>query len=344
MIELKNVSKIFYKRDVEIVALSGVNLKVEKGCVYGIIGSSGAGKSTLIRCINLLERPTSGEILLNGVNLTHLAPKALAKIRRQMGMIFQHFNLLSSRTVFENVAFPLELIDTQKQLIQKKVLALLDLVGLSNKKDDYPANLSGGQKQRVAIARALASDPEVLLCDEATSALDPATTRSILSLLKDINKRLNITIVLITHEMEVVKAICDNVAIIADGKVIEQGRVSDVFSNTKNVLTQEFIDSSLHVDITHDYLNRLVQMPDESKKDQLIKLRFDGASLNEPVLSAAVKLFGIDYEILSAKMDTLGQAQVGVMLLRFRGGEDKVMETIEYFKSKNVEVESIGYV
>ncbi|MFC6099076.1 methionine ABC transporter ATP-binding protein MetN [Olivibacter domesticus] len=344
MIELKNLSKVFYKKNIEIHALSDINLTVAEGCVYGIIGSSGAGKSTLIRCINLLERPTSGEVLLNGVNLTLLTPSALAKVRRQMGMIFQHFNLLSSRTVFGNVAFPLELINAPKQTIQKKVLELLELVGLSNKKDDYPANLSGGQKQRVAIARALASDPEVLLCDEATSALDPATTRSILELLKDINKRLNITVVLITHEMEVVKAICDEVAVIADGKIIEQGEVSDIFSNAKSELTQQFINSSMHVDIAHDYLNRLVQASDETKKDLLVKLHFDGASTNEPVLSAAVKLFNIDYEIINAKMDTLGKAQVGVMLMKFNGEVNKISEAMDYFKDKKVEVEIIGYV
>lgn len=344
MIELKNISKVFYKKNVGIHALSDINLTVAEGRVYGIIGSSGAGKSTLIRCVNLLERPTSGDVLLNGVNLTLLEPNALAKVRRQMGMIFQHFNLLSSRTVFGNVAFPLELINSPKQVIQEKVLELLELVGLSNKKDDYPANLSGGQKQRVAIARALASDPKVLLCDEATSALDPATTRSILELLKDINKRLNITVVLITHEMEVVKAICDDVAIIADGKIIEQGEVSDIFSNAKTELTQQFINSSMHVDIAHDYLNRLALVADESRKHLLVKLRFDGASVNEPVLSTAVKLFNIDYEIINAKMDTLGKAQIGVMLIKFNGEGNQIAETMDYFKNKKVEVEIIGYV
>lgn len=344
MIELKNISKVFRKKNVDIRALSQINLTIPEGCIYGIIGSSGAGKSTLIRCINLLERPTQGQVLINGVDLMGLSGGKLADVRRKIGMIFQHFNLLSSRTVFENIAFPLELTHAPKEHIQTKVKELLDLVGLEHKKDEYPANLSGGQKQRVAIARALASDPAVLLCDEATSALDPATTRSILSLLKDINKRLNITMVLITHEMDVVKAICDDVAILSDGKIIEQGSVHEIFSNAKTDLTQQFIDSSLHVDIAHEYLNRLVQVSDDGNKDLLLKIRFNGATADEPLLSSIVKLFNIDYEVLNAKMDTLGKMQVGVMLLKISGEVDRITDVIKYFKEKKLEVEIIGYV
>jgi D-methionine transport system ATP-binding protein len=220
----------------------------------------------------------------------------------------------------------------------------LDLVGLESKSDEYPASLSGGQKQRVAIARALASDPAVLLCDEATSALDPATTRSILNLLKDINKRLNITIVLITHEMDVVKAICDDVAVLSEGRVIERGSVREIFSNAKTDLTQQFINSSLHVDIAHEYLNRLVQVSEDNGKDLLLKVRFNGASTDQPLLSSIVKLFGIDYEVLNAKMDTLGDMQVGVMLLKISGSIDAITNVINYFKDKKLEVEVIGYV
>jgi len=241
MIELKNVTKHFYQKNREVVALSEVSLLVPEGKIFGVIGASGAGKSTLIRCVNLLERPTSGAVIVDGKSLMDLSSTALAKERRHIGMIFQHFNLLSSRTVSENVAFPLELEGRSKQQINERVLELLTLVGLEDKAQDYPASLSGGQKQRVAIARTLATSPKVLLCDEATSALDPATTKSILVLLKDINQRLNITILLITHEMRVVKSICDEVAVISLGKLIEQGTVEEVFTRPKHELTKEFI-------------------------------------------------------------------------------------------------------
>ena len=246
MIELKNVTKTFIQKNKSIVALADVSLHVPKGKVFGVIGSSGAGKSTLIRCVNLLERPTSGEVIIDGTNLLKLNSRELAKERRQIGMIFQHFNLLSSKTVFENIAFPLQLDKISKEDIKQRVLELLELVGLQDKVNDYPSSLSGGQKQRVAIARTLATNPKVLLCDEATSALDPATTMSILTLLKDINKRLNITILLITHEMNVVKRICDEVAIINEGKLIEQGTVSEVFTNPKTELAKDFITSSIN--------------------------------------------------------------------------------------------------
>jgi D-methionine transport system ATP-binding protein len=249
MIELKKVSKVFYKRSVPVRALSDVSLRVSEGDIFGVIGSSGAGKSTLIRCINLLERPTSGQVIVNGQVLSALSARQLVLARRDIGMIFQHFNLLSSRTVFANVAFPLELGHTPKQEIAKRVEELLGLVGLEDKAQDYPVSLSGGQKQRVAIARALASNPKVLLCDEATSALDPETTLSILSLLKDINRRFRITILLITHEMNVVRAICDRVAVISEGRVVEQGPVREVFSQPRTELTRRFISTALSFDL-----------------------------------------------------------------------------------------------
>lgn len=245
MIELIKITKRFKQKNREVTALHEVSLTVPEGKIFGVIGASGAGKSTLIRCVNLLERPSSGAVIVDGQDLMLLSPSALAKERRHIGMIFQHFNLLSSRTVFDNIAFPLELDGRSRDEIKMRVEELLLLVGLNEKAHDYPASLSGGQKQRVAIARTLASNPRVLLCDEATSALDPATTKSILSLLKDINQRLNITILLITHEMKVVKHICDEVALISAGQLIEQGPVEEVFSNPKHELTREFI---------HDYV------------------------------------------------------------------------------------------
>ncbi len=248
MIRLAQVHKIFEKRDKKVHALKGIDLTVEKGDIFGIIGYSGSGKSTLIRTMNLLERPTSGTVYLNGINITAFTEKQLITYRRKMGMIFQQFNLLSSATVFENIAFPLQLSKMDNKEIHNKVNKLLSLVDLVDKKEEYPANLSGGQKQRVAIARALASDPEILLCDEATSALDPQTTRSILSLLKRINRELHITIVLITHEMEVVKSICNNVAVISDGQIVEQNSVEQLFSQPATSVARELLNPSLHIE------------------------------------------------------------------------------------------------
>ena len=248
MIHLEQVSKYFYKKKSEICALKEVDLHVQKGDIYGIIGSSGAGKSTLIRTINLLERPTSGKVIVNGINLMDLSNTELMAVRRKIGMIFQQFNLLSARTVFENIALPLELIGLSRTEIEQKVSSLLALVDLSEKRDEYPANLSGGQKQRVAIGRALASDPEILLCDEATSDLDPHIIRSILSLLRKINKELGITIVLITHEMEVVRAICNKVAVIAQGTIIEQNTVAYLFENPQSPITKDLLNPSLLID------------------------------------------------------------------------------------------------
>ncbi len=248
MIKLEQVSKIFYKHKTEIQALHNITLHIKKGDIFGIIGYSGSGKSTLVRTINLLERPTSGSIHLSGQAILPLSEQELIPLRRKIGMIFQHFNLLSSRTVFQNVAFPLELTGMTKAVINKKVNDLLQMVDLLEKRDEYPAALSGGQKQRVAIARALASDPEILLCDEATSALDPQTTRSILSLLKRINRELGITIVLITHQMEVVRAVCNRVAVISQGQLIEENEVNALFKHPKSAVTQELLTPAWTID------------------------------------------------------------------------------------------------
>jgi len=245
MIRLEQVHKVFHKKNKDIQALKGIDLTIDKGDIFGIIGYSGSGKSTLIRTVNLLERPTSGSVYLNGTNIVNFNEKQLIPYRRKMGMIFQQFNLLSSATVFENIAFPLQLSKLSKEEIAHKVDTLLSLIDLTGKKDEYPSNLSGGQKQRVAIARALASDPDILLCDEATSALDPQTTRSILALLKKINRELNITIVLITHEMEVVRSICNKVAVISDGEIVEQNSVEQLFAQPTTSITKELLNPSL---------------------------------------------------------------------------------------------------
>jgi len=317
---------------------------VPKGQICGVIGASGAGKSTLIRCVNLLERPTHGAVIIDDVDLTQLSDAELVKTRRQIGMIFQHFNLLTSRTVFENVALPLELENKSKAEIQEKTTALLALVGLSDKHNVYPANLSGGQKQRVAIARALASDPKVLLCDEATSALDPATTQSILKLLKEINRTLGITILLITHEMEVVKRICDQVAVIDKGRLIEQGTVSEIFSNPKTELAQEFISSTFHITLPEEYLENLSDTPKHAKSYPIIKFEFTGRSVDAPLLSQASKKFGVELSILTSQIDYAGGVKFGFTIAEVEGDEDAITQAKVYLMENNVRVEVLGYV
>jgi len=343
MIKLENITKVFQQGSRTIQALSNVSLHVPAGQIYGVIGSSGAGKSTLIRCVNLLERPTSGRVLVDGQELTTLSPGQLTLARRQIGMIFQHFNLMNSRTVSGNVALPLELGNLSREQIKKRVSELLDLVGLSDKHDSWPANLSGGQKQRVAIARALASNPKVLLCDEATSALDPATTRSILELLKDINRRLGITILLITHEMDVVKRICDQVAVISNGELIEKDSVSEVFSHPKTPLAQQFIQSTLHLDIPDDYQQRMAPQP-TADSVPLLRLEFTGKSVDAPLLSESARRFNVNNNIISAQMDYAGGVKFGIMLAEMDGSETDTQAAIAWLKENHVKVEVLGYV
>ena len=344
MIKLNNITKIFTLPDKKLTALDNVSLHVPKGQICGVIGASGAGKSTLIRCVNLLERPTHGAVVIDDVDLTQLSDAELVKTRRQIGMIFQHFNLLTSRTVFENVALPLELENKSKAEIQEKTAALLALVGLSDKRNVYPANLSGGQKQRVAIARALASDPKVILCDEATSALDPATTQSILTLLKEINRTLGITILLITHEMEVVKRICDQVAVIDKGRLIEQGTVSEIFSNPKTELAQEFISSTFHITLPEEYLENLSDTPKHAKSYPIIKFEFTGRSVDAPLLSQASKKFGVELSILTSQIDYAGGVKFGFTIAEVEGDEDAITQAKVYLMENNVRVEVLGYV
>lgn len=343
MIEINRVNKVFYQGERAINALSDINLTIEQGTIFGVIGSSGAGKSTLIRCVNLLERPTNGHVIVDGVDLTQLSNKELTLARRKIGMIFQHFNLLSSRTVFENVALPLELAGVSNNAIKEKVDGLLKLVGLADKNDTYPCNLSGGQKQRVAIARALASDPKVLLCDEATSALDPATTQSILELLREINRELNLTILLITHEMDVVKSICSQVAIIGDGELVEKGPVGDIFAHPKTELAREFIRSTLDLSIPADYQARMT--PERvAGSYPLIRLEFTGASVNAPLISQVAREFNIDISILSSDMDYAGGVKFGLMLAELFGTEQAAEQAIAFLRDHKVNVEVLGYV
>jgi D-methionine transport system ATP-binding protein len=343
MIQLQHISKIFEHNKTPIHALKDITIHVPQGKIYGVIGKSGAGKSTLIRCVNLLEKPTSGKIFFDNQEITHLSNRKLIKIRQKISMIFQHFNLLSSRTVFDNIAFPLELSQTPKSKIKQKVNELIELVGLVEKADAYPSNLSGGQKQRVAIARALASEPKVLLCDEATSALDPETTRSILALLKDINQKLGLTILLITHEMDVVKQICDQVAVISNGELVEQSSVGEMFSHAKTDIARQFIQSTLHLNIPDDYLTRLSPEPKEGL-NPLVRLEFTGVSVDSPLLSQIAKEFEIDSNIISAQMDYAGGVKFGLMLAEMKGNPESMAPAIQFLIKNNTQVEVLGYV
>lgn len=344
MIELQHIDKVYHTASGDLHALKDINLTINEGEIFGIIGLSGAGKSTLVRCINMLEKPTSGKVMVDGQEMTALGEEQLRKARQNIGMIFQHFNLLSSRTVFGNIAFPLEIQGMDKAAIQKKVEPLLDLVGLKDRADHYPSQLSGGQKQRVGIARALASDPKVLLCDEATSALDPQTTESILNLLRDINKRLHITIVMITHQMNVVKEICDRVAVIENGEIIEQGSMVDIFTTPQKATTKEFVASIQHNDLP-DFVKKLDIHKDYKAGDKaLVSLSFIGDSAGEPIVSVLIKEYDTNVNILTANIETLQDTPFGTLLIELEGDEDHLKKALDYLHERKVKDEVIGYV
>ena len=344
MIELQHIDKVYHTASGDLHALKDINLTINEGEIFGIIGLSGAGKSTLVRCINMLEKPTSGKVMVDGQEMTALGEEQLRKARQNIGMIFQHFNLLSSRTVFGNIAFPLEIQGMDKAAIQKKVEPLLDLVGLKDRADHYPSQLSGGQKQRVGIARALARDPKVLLCDEATSALDPQTTESILNLLRDINKRLHITIVMITHQMNVVKEICDRVAVIENGEIIEQGSMVDIFTNPQKATTKEFVASIQHNDLP-DFVKKLDIHKDYKAGDKaLVSLSFIGDSAGEPIVSVLIKEYDTNVNILTANIETLQDTPFGTLLIEVEGDEDHLKKALDYLHERKVKDEVIGYV
>lgn len=344
MIELQHIDKIYHTSSGDLHALKDINLTINEGEIFGIIGLSGAGKSTLVRCINMLEKPTSGKVIVDGQEMTALGEEQLRKARQNIGMIFQHFNLLSSRTVFGNIAFPLEIQGLDKAAIQKKVEPLLDLVGLKDRADHYPSQLSGGQKQRVGIARALASNPKVLLCDEATSALDPQTTESILNLLRDINKRLHITIVMITHQMNVVKEICDRVAVIENGEIIEQGSMVDIFTNPQKATTREFVASIQHNDLP-DFVRKLDIHKDYKAGDKaLVSLSFIGDSAGEPIVSVLIKEYDTNVNILTANIENLQDTPFGTLLIEVEGDEAHLKKALDYLHERKVKDEVIGYV
>ncbi|SDJ14245.1 methionine ABC transporter ATP-binding protein [Chryseobacterium jejuense] len=341
MIEIRNISKTFHQKKQAFKALDQVSLNIDKGDIVGIIGFSGAGKSTLIRTVNLLERPDEGQIIINGKDFTQLSSKQLAEERKKIGMIFQHFNLLSSRTVFDNVALPLELDHSSKDQIKNKVNELLKIVGLEDKANDYPRSLSGGQKQRVAIARALANDPHLLLCDEATSALDPVTTQSILQLLKDINQRLGITILLITHEMEVIKSVCNHVAVIDKGKLLAKGTLSEIISNRENPVIQQFINSDV-MTLPQELNNRLQKEPQDGLFP-LVEIELNENISVEQILSALYNEHKIPYKLLKADVEYFGNSNFGKLLLQLQGEAEENQKAIYYFNQNKIQNTVKGY-
>ncbi len=345
MIQLSHIEKTYDSPSGPVKALKGIDLTIERGEIFGIIGLSGAGKSTLIRCINMLERPTAGKVIVNGQDMTAMSEKELRKARKNIGMIFQHFNLLSSATVYDNIAFPLRLSHTPEAEIKKKVLPLLELVGLADKAHQYPSQLSGGQKQRVGIARALASEPKVLLCDEATSALDPQTTRSILELIQDINRKLSLTVVVITHEVQVIKDICDKVAVIENGVIAEQGTVLEVFTNPQKPITKDFISVLLSNELPAAFRGGEVSKEPLPGAYLLLRLTFIGESADDPVLAGMIRKFPeIEVTMLFGNLDQIKSTPFGRMIIGITGPEAKIQEAIQYLRQQDLKEEVIGYV
>ena len=334
MITTSGLTKVYRSRGREVTALDGVDLHVREGEVYGVIGQSGAGKSSLIRCVNLLERPTSGTVSVAGQDLTALAgrgPRAGRELRRarsRIGMVFQHFNLLSSRTVQDNVELPLEILGKSGQERSRKALELLDLVGLADKATSYPAQLSGGQKQRVGNARALAGDPKELLSDEATSALDPETTRSILALLRDLNRQLGLTVLLITHEMDVVKSVCDSAALMENGRIVESGTVSELLATPGSELASALFPLG----------------GEASGEDRtVVDVTFQGESATQPVISQLARTYNIDISILGAAIDTVGGLQVGRMRIELPGRYEDNVVPIGFLREQGLQIDILGH-
>lgn len=343
MIELKNITQRFDGPRGPIDALHAVNLSIAAGEVFGIIGRSGAGKSTLVRTINLLTRPSEGSVSVAGLELTTLKADALRRARREIGMIFQHFNLLSSRTVYGNIALPLELAGLSKAQIEKTVAPILDLVGLGAQRDRYPAQISGGQKQRVGIARALATRPKVLLSDEATSALDPETTRSILDLLKQINRELGLTVVLITHQMEVIKQICDRVAVLEAGRLVETGRVIDVFLQPRHEVTRSMIGDVIANELPPALKARIGERL-VAGRDHLFRLAFTGEGVGDPVISETIRRFAIDISILHGQVDEIQGQAFGSLAVLASGAPGTVAEAMTSLRERGVIVEELSHV
>jgi len=345
VIKFSKVEKTYASPAGPVPALKGIDLEIAKGEIFGIIGLSGAGKSTLVRCINMLERPTGGKVIVDGQDMTALSDSELRAARKDIGMIFQHFNLLSSATVYENIAFPLKLSGKSDSEIKAKVEPLLKLVGLETKAGQYPSQLSGGQKQRVGIARALASEPKVLLCDEATSALDPQTTKAILELIRDINKKLQLTVVVITHEMQVIKDICDKVAVIDKGVIAEQGTVLEVFTNPQQPITKEFISVLLSNDLPAAFRGGKISPEPAEDAYLLMRLTFIGESADDPVIADMIRKFPeVETTLLFGNLDHIKSTPFGRMIIGLRGENSQVQAALDYLKSRDLKEEVIGYV
>ncbi|CAN7438335.1 D-methionine transport system ATP-binding protein [Acidovorax delafieldii] len=345
MIELRGITQTYQGSQGPVEALKGIDLTIQPGEVFGIIGKSGAGKSSLVRVINLLNRPTTGQVIVGGQDLTQLNDAQLREARREIGMVFQHFNLLSSRTVFDNAALPLELAGMDKAAIRERVNPLLELVGLSALADRYPAQISGGQKQRVGIARALASRPKVLLSDEATSALDPETTRSILDLLRQVNRELGLTVVLITHQMQVIKQVADRVAVIEAGRIVEQGRVLDVFTRPQQAITKSLIDEILPQELPAsvlDHVRKLAGQLSAGRTGQLLRLSYAGDSAYQPILSQLIRQFGVDMSILHGQVDEIQDETFGSLAVYASGEAESVRGAVAHLRASGVEVEEVA--
>ena len=333
MIIIENLYKEFIAQDQTVSAVDNVSIHVDKGDIFGIIGLSGAGKSTLVRCINRLEEPTGGHIYIDGQDITKCTPDELRNMRKKIGMIFQHFHLLNMRTVEENIAFPLEISNIPNK--EQRITDLLRLVELEDKRHSYPSQLSGGQKQRVGIARALANNPSVLLCDEATSALDPKTTQSILELLKKINQELGVTMIMITHQMEVIKQICNKVAVMEGGCVVEQGTLMDIFANSKHPVTSQFVRS-----VSHDLPNSLIT---QNQDNVLVRISYQSEGVGKPLLSKAIRKFNVDANILLGGIDNLSNNIIGNLVVEFSGDPHQIQSAIGYLEENNVTCERIEH-
>ena len=339
IIELKNISKIFQTEDGNFTAVDDVSLSIKKGEIFGIIGDSGAGKSTLVRAINLLGRPTSGSVTVRGKDFLSLSAKELREERKKIGMIFQHFNLMKSRTVESNVAFPLKRSGLSKTEISERVKELLKLVEIEGKSKDFPSQLSGGQKQRVAIARALANNPDILLCDEATSALDPTTTRSILALLKRLNKELGLTIVIITHQMEVIKEICDKVAVMENGKVVESGEVFDIFAKPQNEVTKRFIRSTSNLSKVEQLIEEDSPVVHLEKDEKLVRFTYITKNVSEPLISAISRLYEVTINIIFAEIEIVQDAPIGGTVAIVSGEAGTIDRALKHIAALDVGVE-----
>ncbi|WP_394788644.1 methionine ABC transporter ATP-binding protein [Rhodoferax sp.] len=346
MIELHNIHQTYPGPQGPVQALQGIDLQIQAGEIFGVIGRSGAGKSSLVRTINLLNRPSQGQVRVDGRDLTALNAADLRAARHQIGMVFQHFNLLSSRTIFDNVALPLELAGTRPAVIKARVDDLLELVGLSALRDRYPAQISGGQKQRVGIARALASNPKVLLSDEATSALDPETTRSILGLLRQINRDFGLTIVLITHQMQVIKQVADRVAVIDAGRIVEQGAVIDVFTRPQHETTRSLIAEIVPQDLPDSVLARIrnLMAAEPARRGQLLRLAFAGDDSDQPLLSDVIRRFGLDLNILHGQVDEIQGRPFGSLAVYVRGAREQLSAAVAHLRGAGVLVQEVVHV